>query len=127
MGLAVPAVLAPIAAIDFGAAPTELGRWVGFAYMVAMFAGLAGGTLVGRYGAARVHLAAVLLVALRLGVGAGAQPAPLLLAGALLGAAPGLVTPASSAIRAAASPPPFLSTLVALTQTAGALRRARAA
>ena len=39
MGLAVPAVLAPVAAADFGAAPTELGRWVGFAYRTAMFAG----------------------------------------------------------------------------------------
>src|SRR5262249_7712434 len=117
MGLAVPAVLAPIAAIDFGAAPTELGRWVGFAYMVAMFAGLAGGTLVGRYGAARVHLAAVLLVALGLAVGAGAQPALLFLAGALLGAAHGLVNPASSAILAAASPPRIRSTVFSIKQT----------
>ena len=117
MGLAVPAVLAPIAAADFGAAPTELGRWVGFAYMTAMFAGLAGGTLVGRYGAARVHLAAVLLVALGLSVGAGAQLALLFLAGAFLGAAHGLVNPASSAILAAASPPRIRSTVFSIKQT----------
>lgn len=117
MGLAVPAVLAPIAAADFGAAPTELGRWVGFAYMMAMFAGLAGGTLVGRYGAARVHLAAVLLVALGLAVGAGTQLLLLFLAGAFLGAAHGLVNPASSAILAAASPPRIRSTVFSIKQT----------
>jgi len=117
LGLAVPAVLAPVAAADFGVAPTALGRWVGFAYMMAMFAGLAGGTLVGRYGPARVHWAAVLGVVLGLAVGAGAQLALLFLAGALLGAAHGLVNPASSAILAAASPPRIRSTVFSIKQT----------
>jgi MFS family permease len=117
MGLAVPAVLAPVAAADFGVAPTALGRWVGFAYMTAMFAGLAGGTLVGRYGPARVHWAAVLGVALGLAVGASAQLALLFLAGSLLGAAHGLVNPASSAILAAASPPRIRSTVFSIKQT----------
>ena len=117
MGLAVPAVLAPVAAADFGVAPTALGRWVGFAYMTAMFAGLAGGTLVGRYGPGRVHLGAVLGVALGLAVGSGAQIALLFLAGSLLGAAHGLVNPASSAILAAASPPRIRSTVFSIKQT----------
>jgi MFS family permease len=117
MGLAVPAVLAPVAAADFGAAPTALGGWVGFAYMMAMFAGLAGGTLVGRYGPARVHRAAVLGVALGLAIGAGSELALLFLAGALLGAAHGLVNPASSAILAAASPPRIRSTVFSIKQT----------
>ena len=117
MGLAVPAVLAPVAAADFGAAPTALGRWVGFAYMMAMFAGLAGGTLVGRYGPARVHQVAVLGVALGLAAGAGADVAFLFLAGALLGAAHGLVNPASSAILAAAAPPRIRSTVFSIKQT----------
>jgi MFS family permease len=85
--------------------------------MMAMFAGLAGGTLVGRYGPARVHLAAVLLVALGLAVGAGAQVALLFFAGALLGAAHGLVNPASSAMLAAASPPRIRSTVFSIKQT----------
>jgi MFS family permease len=117
MGLAIPSVLAPVAASDFGVAPTALGRWVGFSYMIAMFAGLAGGTLVGRYGPSRVHQAAVLGVALGLATGAGAQVALLLLCGLCLGAAHGLVNPASSAILAAASPPRIRSMVFSIKQT----------
>jgi MFS family permease len=117
MGLAIPSVLAPVAASDFDVAPTALGRWVGFSYMIAMFAGLAGGTLVGRYGPSRVHQAAVLGVALGLATGAGAQVALLLLCGLCLGAAHGLVNPASSAILAAASPPRIRSMVFSIKQT----------
>jgi MFS family permease len=117
MGLAIPSVLAPVAANDFDVAPTALGRWVGFSYMIAMFAGLAGGTLVGRYGPSRVHQAAVLGVALGLAAGAGAQVALLLLCGLCLGAAHGLVNPASSAILAAASPPRIRSMVFSIKQT----------
>jgi MFS family permease len=117
MALAVPAVLAPVAAGDFGVAPTAVGRWVGFSYMVAMFAGLAGGTIVGRYGPARILQIAVLGVALGLAIGAGAHLALLLLCGALLGAAHGLVNPASSAILAVASPPRIRSMVFSIKQT----------
>jgi MFS family permease len=117
MGLAIPSVLAPVAASDFDVAPTALGRWVGFSYMMAMFAGLAGGTLVGRYGPSRVHQVAVLGVVLGLATGAGAQLALLLLCGLFLGAAHGLVNPASSAILAAASPPRIRSMVFSIKQT----------
>jgi MFS family permease len=85
--------------------------------MVAMFAGLAGGTLVGRYGPARILQIAVLGVAIGLTVGAGAHIALLLVCGALLGAAHGLVNPASSAILAAASPPRIRSMVFSIMQT----------
>jgi MFS family permease len=117
MGLAVPSVLAPVAAVDFDVAPTALGRWVGFSYMMAMFAGLAGGTFVGRFGPHRVHQVAVLGVALGLAVATGTQIALLLFAGALLGAAHGLVNPASSAILAKASPPRIRSMVFSIKQT----------
>ena len=117
MALAVPSVLAPVAAGDFDAAPTAVGRWVGFSYMVAMFAGLAGGTFVGRYGPARMLQVAALGVALGLAVGAGAHIALLLVCGALLGAAHGLVNPASSAILAVASPPQIRSMVFSIKQT----------
>lgn len=117
MALAVPSVLAPVAAGDFNVAPTAVGRWVGFSYTVAMFAGLAGGTLVGRYGPARVLQLAVLGVALGLAIGAGAHIALLLLCGALLGAAHGLVNPASSAILAIASPSRIRSMVFSIKQT----------
>jgi MFS family permease len=117
MALAVPAVLAPVAAGDYGVAPTAVGRWVGFSYMAAMFAGLAGGTFVGRYGPVRMLQIAVLGVAIGLTVGAGAHVALLLVCGALLGAAHGLVNPASSAILAAASPPRIRSMVFSIKQT----------
>ena len=117
MGLAVPAVLAPVAADDFDVAPTALGRWVGFSYMMAMFAGLAGGTLVGRYGPARMHQVAVLGVSLGLAMGAGGNIALLFLCGALLGAAHGLVNPASSTVLASASPPRIRSMVFSIKQT----------
>jgi MFS family permease len=117
LGLAVPAVLAPVAAADFDVAPTALGRWVGFSYMMAMFAGLAGGTFVGRYGPARMHQVAVLGVALGLATGGSAQVALLFLCGTLLGAAHGLVNPASSAILAVASPPRIRSMVFSIKQT----------
>lgn len=117
MALAVPAVLAPVAAGDFGAAPTAVGQWVGFSYMVAMFAGLASGTLVGRHGPVRVLQAAALGVALGLAVGAGTHAALLLVCGALLGAAHGLVNPASSAILAAAAPAHLRSMIFSIKQT----------
>ncbi len=117
MALAVPSVLAPVAAADFGAAPTAVGQWVGFSYTVAMFAGLAGGTLVGRYGPVRVLQVAVLGVALGLAVGAGVHVALLFLCGALLGAAHGLVNPASSAILAVAAPVRIRSMVFSIKQT----------
>ncbi len=117
MALAVPAVLAPVAAGDFGEAPTAVGQWVGFSYMVAMFAGLASGTLVGHHGPVRVLQAAVLGVALGLAVGAGTQAALLLVCGALLGAAHGLVNPASSAILAVAAPARVRSMIFSIKQT----------
>jgi MFS family permease len=117
MALAVPSVLAPVAAADFGAAPTAVGQWVGFAYMVAMFAGLASGTLVGRYGPVRMLQIAAFGVGLGLALGVGAHMALLLLSGALLGAAHGVVNPASSAILAVAAPARMRSMVFSIKQT----------
>jgi MFS family permease len=117
MALAVPSVLAPVAAADLDVPPTAVGRWVGFSYTVAMFAGLAGGTLVGRYGPIRVLQVACLGVALGLAVGAGANVALLLVCGALLGTAHGLVNPASSTILAVASPRQIRSMVFSIKQT----------
>jgi MFS family permease len=117
MALAVPAVLAPVAAGDFGEVPSAVGQWVGFSYMVAMFAGLASGTLVGRHGPVRVLQAAALGVALGLAVSAGTHVALLLACGALLGAAHGLVNPASSAILSAAAPARVRSMIFSIKQT----------
>jgi MFS family permease len=117
MALAVPAVLAPVAAGDFGKEPAAVGQWVGFSYMVAMFSGLAGGALVGRYGPVRLLQVAVLGVALGLAVGAGAHVVLLLVCGVLLGSAHGLVNPASSMILATAAPLRMRSMIFSIKQT----------
>ena len=117
MALSVPAVLAPVAAGDFSVEPTAVGRWVGFSYMVAMFAGLAGGTLVVRHGPVRVLQVAVLGVAVGLAVGAGANMAFLLACGLLAGAAHGLVNPASSTILLLAAPARMRSMIFSIKQT----------
>jgi len=115
--LAAPAILAPVAAADLGAAPAGIGNWVGFAYMVAMFAGLLSGTLVGRWGPVRVLQAAVVCVASGLAIGAGAHLATVILGGALLGIAHGFVNPASSTILASAAPPHMRSMIFSIKQT----------
>lgn len=117
MALSVPAVLAPVAAADFSMEPTAVGRWVGFSYMVAMFAGLAGGTLVVWHGPVRVLQVAVLGVAVGLAVGAGANMAFLLACGLLAGAAHGLVNPASSTILVLAAPARMRSMIFSIKQT----------
>jgi MFS family permease len=117
MALSVPAVLAPVAAGDFSVEPTAVGRWVGFSYMVAMFAGLAGGTLVVWHGPVRVLQVAVLGVAVGLAVGAGANMAFLLACGLLVGAAHGLVNPASSTILVLAAPSRMRSMIFSIKQT----------
>ncbi len=117
MALAVPAVLAPVAAGDFNKEPAAVGQWVGFSYMVAMFAGLAGGALVGRYGPVRLLQIAVLGVVLGLTVGASAHVALLLVCGVLLGTAHGLVNPASSTILAVAAPARMRSMIFSIKQT----------
>ena len=117
MALAIPAVLAPVAAGDFGREPAAVGQWVGFSYMVAMFAGLAGGALVGRHGPVRLLQVASLGVALGLAVGAGAHVVLLLVSGVLLGSAHGLVNPASSTILAAAAPARMRSMIFSIKQT----------
>src|SRR5690349_23522021 len=105
MAIAVPSVLAPVAAADIGVSPTRVGLWAGMAFLTAMFAGLACGTLVGRYGPVRMFQAAALCVTAGLAAGAYGGLAVIVASAALLGAAHGFVNPASSTILAAAAPP----------------------
>jgi MFS family permease len=117
MALAVPSVLAPVAAADLGVAPTRVGIWAGMAFLAAMFAGLACGTLVGRYGPVRMFQAAGVCVALGFAAGAGAHIAPVIASAVLFGTAHGLVNPASSTILAAAAPPRMRAMIFSIKQT----------
>ena len=117
MALAVPSVLAPVAAADLGVDPARVGLWSGMAFLAAMFAGLACGTLVGRYGPVRMFQAAAVCVAAGLAAGAAGSLALVLSCAVLFGAAHGFVNPASSTILAAAAPARMRAMIFSIKQT----------
>jgi MFS family permease len=118
--LIAPSVVAPAAAGDLGVAPQALGLFVSFAYFAAMLSGLATGGLVARFGALRVCQTAVVGAGVGLALGKLAALAPLvvsLVAGFLIGAAYGLVNPASSHILARRTPPGAMALVFSIKQT----------
>jgi len=117
MALAVPPVLAPVAAADLGVDPARVGLWSGMAFLAAMFAGLACGTLVGRYGPVRMFQAAAVCVAAGLAAGSAGSLVPVLSCAVLFGAAHGFVNPASSTILAAAAPARMRGMIFSIKQT----------
>jgi MFS family permease len=117
MAILVPSVLAPVAAPELGVEAARIGVLVGFSYMIAILAGLACGTLIGRFGPVRVFQTAVLLVVIGLTAGAGGHPALVLVLALLVGGAHGLVNPASSTILAQAAPPQYRSLIFSIKQT----------
>ncbi len=117
MAIAVPSVLAPVAAADLGVAPTRVGIWAGIAFLSAMFAGLACGTLVGRYGPVRMFQVAAICVTVGLVAAASAQVLLIVGCAMLFGAAHGLVNPASSTILAAAAPARMRAVIFSIKQT----------
>lgn len=120
MGMTVPAVVAPVAARDFGIDPSRIGLLVAMNYVSVMLAGVACGIYTARYGIRRVSQASAVISALGLAsaalVGLGAvglapwvppQAMALLLfiSIALLGFGMGLVNPISSQVLFVSVPP----------------------
>lgn len=125
MGMTVPAVVAPVAARDFGIDASRIGLLVAMNYVWVMLAGVACGIYTARYGIRRVSQAGALISALGLAsaalVGWGAvgwdsvgfaswvspQAMALLLfiSIALLGLGMGLVNPISSQVLFVSVPP----------------------
>jgi len=131
MGISLPAVVAPVAARDFGVDASRLGLLVAASYMFIMLAGLASGVYTVRYGIRRVSRGAALMSALGLvsaaAVGWGAETlAPrvppyaiaLFLFGsiALLGTGMGLVNPVSSQVLFVSSPPQYRAVSFSIKQ-----------
>ena len=117
MAMALPAVLAPVAAVDFGYAPRAVGVLVSAAYLTAMLSGLAAGALIVRFGPVRLfqYAAAVLTVALLLG--ASAHIVLVFVAMCLIGGANGVVNPGTSQILARAAPPAMRVMVFSIKQT----------
>jgi MFS family permease len=117
MAMAVPAVLAPVAAADFGYAPTAVGVLVSWTYITAMLSGLAGGALLGRYGPVRLFQFTAVVMIAGLALGASANILLVFLALTLIGGANGVINPTSSHILARAAPPEVRVMVFSIKQT----------
>jgi MFS family permease len=110
LSMTAPAVMAPAVAPLLGVPPHRVGWFVGLAYFVAMFSGLAGGARVARIGAIRISRLALLACAAGLALGAAAASSsaalPLLaLSAVVLGIGYGVPNPAASMVLAVHAPP----------------------
>ena len=132
---AVPAVLAPVAAADFGVHPGRVGILIAIMFVVSLPAGLATQAIVARYGAERAcHIVAALsAVALLLMAGAGYGAIwagrtgqlpvllfliPLIVSALVIGLPMGMINPLSSQILFRAAPAQLRSFFFSLKQTA---------
>ena len=114
------AVLAPAIARAFDVEARWIGVFVGIVYAGAMFASLACGGLIERYGAIRVSQAAVVLCALGIAAMAAtpsAAPALLGLAAIVIGLGYGPITPASSQLLQRTAPPSRMALTFSIKQT----------
>ena len=141
MALSVPAVVAPVAALDFGVDASRVGVLIAVIYVFIMLAGLVCGLFTARWGIMRVCQASAAFSALGLlsaaAIGAAAPAlahwvtpaafALLLFASiALLGYGMGLVNPISSQVLFIATPPQYRTVTFSIKQMGGPLGTAAA-
>jgi MFS family permease len=114
------AVLAPELAAEFDVGTRWVGAFVGIVYAGGMFASLASGGFIERYGSIRVSQACVALCAIGIAVMAlTPMRAPLLLAaaGVVIGFGYGPITPASSQLLQRTAPPARMALTFSIKQT----------
>jgi MFS family permease len=111
------AVLAPLAAPDFGVDPVHIGLYVATIYAVAACSSLASGGVIARFGPLRVSQACLLLAALALACAATGHVAALVPTAFLLGFAYGPPTPASTTLLAQGTPPQRMNLVFSIRQT----------
>jgi MFS family permease len=115
---AAPAVLAPEIAQSFAIEPKWVGAFVSLIYVGAMFASLASGGFIERYGAIRVSQACVVLCAAGAVLLALAPDRALLILSALcIGVGYGPITPASSHVLIRTAKPSNLALTFSIKQT----------
>jgi MFS family permease len=117
MALLTVPVMATVVAQALGVSATLAGVYVAVAYIGAILASLASGSVVARFGAIRVSQAGLVLCAI--GLAACALPSwPALALGAfLIGLGYGPITPASSHLLALTTPPHRLALVFSVKQT----------
>ena len=111
------AVLAPLAAPDFGVDPVYIGVYVAAIYGIAACSGLASTGLIARFGPLRVSQACLTLAALALVCAASGHVAGLLAAALLFGLSYGPPTPASTTMLAQGTPPQWMNLVFSIRQT----------
>lgn len=110
-------VIAPRAAADMGVDPALIGAYSAFAFSVGIVTSLASGDLVRRWGAVRTSQVCLLLSGAASALAATGSLPLFALGGALLGAAFGPETPASSHLLARVTPPARRPLVFSLKQT----------
>ncbi|MGE4238871.1 MFS transporter [Ramlibacter sp.] len=114
--ITVPA-MAPAMAQALAVSPALVGPYVGIVYGAAMFASLAGGSMVARFGAIRVSQACVVLCAAGLAISATPSLAATVLGAVFIGFGYGPMTPASSHLLAKTTPAHRMSLVFSVKQT----------
>lgn len=111
------AVLAPLAAADFGVSAVYIGLYVSTIYGIAAWSSLMSGGAIARFGPLRTSQACLVLAAVALACAATGHPAALLANAILMGIAFGPPTPASSTMLAQGAPPQWMNLLFSIRQT----------
>ena len=117
MAILTPAVMAPVVAQALGLSTAYLGLYIAVVYVGAMFASLAAGAAVARFGAIRVSQAGCLLCAAGLLLCAVSSWWTFALGGLLVGLGYGPITPASSWLLAQTTPAHRMSLVFSIKQT----------
>jgi MFS family permease len=113
----VPSVLAPVAAPDLGMPAARVGVLVSVFFCAAIVSGLLSGAVSQRFGPVATLRICVLLIAIALGVGAGAHVVLIVGFAILGGFAHGAVNPVSSQVLAQAVPARQRSVMFSIKQT----------
>lgn len=117
MAVLTPPVMAPVVARALGVSSTYLGLYIAIVYIGAMFASLAAGAAVARFGAIRVSQAGLVFCAAGLLLCAIPSVWAFALGGLLIGLGYGPITPASSWLLALTTPAHRMSLVFSIKQT----------
>ncbi|NKB58181.1 MAG: MFS transporter [Alphaproteobacteria bacterium] len=112
---AIP-VIAPVAAIDLGMAPSAVGAAVSIVYFTAMLAGLPSGLFIARFGAQRVFQATLVLAGAGILLIALGHPLWALAGALLIGTATAPMNPTGSHVLARVSPPNWQPLIFSIKQ-----------
>ncbi len=112
-----PAVLAPVAQGDIGIAASWIGVFTSLIYATATLSAPLGGTMVARQGAVRVSQYCLLFAGTGFALCALAHPFVLVAGALLIGCGYGPITPASSEILAARTPPRIRNLVMSIRQS----------